>query len=134
MSGPVDWATLIWIVGLVIVAAGAAVALVWRVFVLIGEERDLAKRERHDLRNELMTLITGIDTDFHAFQLRAAETYATKAGVSAGMDRVVDELKGLRVDTKEGIAGLRTETRDGLDKLGDRIERMENHVLEGRSS
>lgn len=52
-------------------------------------------------------------------RLHVAENYMSKASGAAAIDRAVAEIKGLRVDLKEE-----------LGKLGDRIERMENHVLD----
>lgn len=130
MIGTVEWQVLLFILGAIgtalILGAGGS----WFVAGLLNKERDQAKKDRHELRSDLQAKLLELDSAFHAFQLKVAETYATKAGVGDGMNRVVDELKGLRVDTKEGIAGLRSETKDGLDKLGDRIERMENQALE----
>lgn len=63
------------------------------------------------------------------FRLEVAKEYATKSGLDGGMNRIVAELQGLRVDTKEGFQTMRTEYNRGLDKLGDRIEKMEEHVF-----
>jgi hypothetical protein len=133
MTGPVDWTLLLFLLGAVVGAAGVGAFAAWWVGQLKQELSDDAAQKIGETQRAADEQIERLAKEVTAFKLEVAQTYATKAGVRDGMDRVVDELKGLRIDTKEGIAGLRDETREGLDKLGDRIVRMENHVLSGRT-
>lgn len=97
---------------------GAILSVWWVVDSKITSVRDKANARADELASALQT-----------HRLDVAQNYATKIGVGAGIDRVVDELKGLRVDTKEGIHLLRQDTKEGLSELGDRIEKMEDHVF-----
>jgi flagellar basal body-associated protein FliL len=100
-------------IGLVAIAfavAAAAVLIALWVSSKIAEVQKQASEDAVQLAAELA-----------AYKLHVAETYMSKASGGLAMDRAVTEIKGLRVDLKEE-----------LGKLGDRIERMENHVLSGR--
>lgn len=103
MTGAVSWEVLIWVVA-VIFAAGSAVAgflfWVWRLMsgfnkalderdAAAGLEKERAKLVEEDIRRELGD-----------YKVHAAETFATKEGVSAAVGRVesaVDRLTG-RID------------------------------------
>ena len=90
-------------IGLAVVIFGGLAALWWRIDSRIGRARD----------------------ELAAYKLDVAEKYATKLSATQAVEKAVtvwiEEIRGLRADMK-----------DGLNKLGDRIGRMENHVLSGR--
>ena len=67
--------------------------------------------------------------DLDAYKLRVAETYATRQGAGQAIDRATDEIKGLRSDFKDGLVAIRSEMTGALTNLGDRIERMETHMM-----
>jgi hypothetical protein len=68
------------------------------------------------------------------FKLTVAENYMSKASGSAAIERAVAEIKGLRDDLREQSVALRSDLKDQVNALGDRIERMEDHMLGGRPS
>lgn len=104
-----DTVVTIGLVLIIFAVAATAVGVALYINNRIATVRDEAAQERQNIREAIS-----------AQRLHVAETYMSKAGGAAALDRVVDEVKGLRTDLKEE-----------LGKLGDRIERMENHILEG---
>lgn len=98
MSGAVSWEVLLWVIG-VMVAAGGTVAgfLIW-VWKLIGRfDKALADRDAAaGLEKERAKLVEdGLRRELNEYKVHAAETFATKEGVSAAVGRVesaVDRL------------------------------------------
>lgn len=91
-------------ISLAIIIGGAVFALWWRLTTLVNTEAS----ERR-----------GVEKELADFKLYAAQTYATRDGVTDAIRQAIEEIKGLRTDTKEG-----------LSDLGERIGRMESFVME----
>ena len=92
---------------IIVAVAGAAVTITLWVKGLVAGASEAAAEAAALLARELSD-----------YKLHVAETYMSKASGGMAIDRAVTEIKGLRIDLK-----------DEMSKLGDRIERMENHVL-----
>ena len=73
-------------IGIVLGLAALASGAFWRVWALIAEARSVGEQAQKDLA---------------AYQTRAAETFATKAGLTEALARVHDALDRLtnRIDT-----------------------------------
>ena len=59
-----------------------------------------------------------LERALHQSELNTAQNYMSKQSAGAALDRMVEELRGLRTDIKDDLA-----------KLDNRIARVETHML-----
>lgn len=117
MEGIVEWAPLLF----VIAGIGGGVGFGWWIQAQLAESRHAMRNEFHVQLSEVDRAREAVAREFSTYKQHVAETYMSKASGGMAIDRAVVEIKGLRTDLKEE-----------MNKLGDRIERMENHVLDRR--
>lgn len=114
-TGPMQWETIIWLISVIVAAFAIAspVVLAWlrayrAVIGRIEAAEQLARTEAAAVRAELQEAM-----------LHVAETYATKSGVTAAVERVEGAV--------ERLAG---QVEASVDRLSGRIDRL----LESRAS
>ena len=120
MTGLVTWENLTWIVGLIIVAGGTVAGfLIWLYRGLRDRERELDTRfETIELsisaaRAELQAAMTQLADNLSKYQIHVAETFATKAGMTAAIERL-----------EKGVDRLSKQVDDRFDRLTSRIDRL----------
>jgi len=113
MTGPIDWETAQWLIGIILAILGAAVAtgtVLWRWQAWLAREfqrRDELRQTEFAKRDEATELLR---RSLEAHKLYAAETFATKEGLTEAFDRVHDDL----------------------DKISDRLDSLTKILLDGR--
>lgn len=105
MSGPVDWQTLQWIVGIifaVLAAAAATGGMLWRWHRWLSVELQRRDAERYNELRERDQAIADLSRSLADHKLYAAEHFATndslgKAldGIQKSIDRLADRLDRL---------------------------------------
>lgn len=125
MQGPVDWGTLLWLVGVVvavaIAAGGAGGFTIWRIATILAEQRHTLRGEFAEMMAQAQAETAALEKDLAQIRVNLAENYASKTGVAAGFDRVVEQLRELRDEVKEGLGGLRRDMREDVKALNDRM-------------
>lgn len=101
MTGTVEWGTLIWLVTVLVGAVVGAISAIVMAYRLL-HARDEAIEKAFD--------------ELAAFKLHAAETYATKSGTTAAVERV-----------EEAVGDLKKEMSSAFDRLSQRIDRVLEH-------
>ena len=120
MTGAVTWEVLAWVVGIITLAGGTVAGFLYWVWTLVQTGKktladELGKRDftieavaaRCKLADEQ------IGRELTDYKMHVGETFATKAGVSAAVERV------------EGAVERMTGQMDnGFDRLTQRIDRL----------
>lgn len=144
MTGGVTWEALVWIIGIIVAAGGVVAAFLILVWRLISTLRDEMGKSEQDLRTEFTSELNKRDSiledrastsqleterakmveaelrkDLDAYKVHAAETYATKQGVTLAVERV-----------ENAVGQLSDKVEKSVDRLSERIDRL----LEQRSA
>lgn len=120
MSGAVTIEQLQWLIGLMFAAGGAVAAFlfwVWRLVVGLQSQFASQIKERDtaaQLETERAKLVEGeLRKELHAYQISAAEKFATKDGMTQAIGRM-----------EQAIERLTNLINESVDRITSRVDRL----------
>lgn len=108
-SGPVSWETVMWLVSVIVAASGVVVPMVlaaWRLHQSLTARIEAAEARAAAVEQVLRA-------ELAATMQHVAETYATKSGVTAAVERI-----------EGSVERLTGQVEQSLDRLSGRIDRL----------
>lgn len=108
-SGPISWETVMWLVSVIVAASGVVVPTImfaWRVY-----QAQTARIEAAEARAAAVEQL--LRAEIAAALTHVAETYATKSGVTAAVERV-----------EGAVERLTGQVEQSMDRLSGRIDRL----------
>lgn len=133
MTGAVSWETLLWVIGIVVIAGGAVAGFLITLYRIVMalkedqknelEERNKEQRaelEKRDLemlaiKAETAAKAASLAREFSDYQRHVGETFVTKAGLSDALTRLERTFDGFVARMDEGFERLSTR----IDRLLD---------------
>lgn len=126
MTGVVTFEQLQWIIGIISVAGGiVAIFLFWVYRIVVGIRTEFSRQlAERDTAGQLETsrakvVEETLRREFNEYQIKVAEKYATKEGVTQAIDRM-----------EGAIEKLTTMVHDSVERITSRMDR----ILESRDS
>jgi hypothetical protein len=122
VTGTVTFEQLAWIVGIITLAGGAVAGFlfwVWR--IVEGQRRELKERDTAaQLEKERAKLIEQeLRKEISDFRIHAAQTFATKDGVTAAVGRMEQAIEKLSSLVHESVERITARMDRILDSRGE---------------